>query len=134
MLAIRLQRVGRTGHAMYRIIVQEAQRQPTSGRVIAFVGTYDPHTKATKVQVEPAQKFLDAGAQPSPRVVKLLKNAGVKMPAWVEKTPTKKAKVIRHSEKLRKNQPKQPKTVVAEVKEVEAAESETAEPAEEVKE
>jgi len=91
---------------MYRIIVQEAQKQPTSGRVIAFVGTYDPHTKECKVQVEPAQKFLDAGAQPSPRVVKLLKAAGVKLPKWAIKTPVVKAKAIRHTEKLRKNQPK----------------------------
>jgi len=118
MLAIRLQRVGHTGHAMYRIIVQEAQRQPTSGRVIAFVGTYDPHTKDCKIQVEPAQKFLDAGAQPSPRVVKLLKAAGVKMPSWVEKSSTTKAKAIRHTEKLRKNQPK-----VEKAKEVEAVET-----------
>lgn len=105
MLAIRLQRVGHKGHAMYRIIVQEAQRQPTSGRVIAFVGSYDPHTKDAKVQVEPAQKYLDAGAQPSPRVTKLLKAAGVKLPSWVEKVSAKKAGVVRNADKLRKNQP-----------------------------
>ena len=56
MLAIRLQRVGRKGHAMYRLVVQESQRHPSSGRVIAFVGTYDPHTKDAKVQVG---KFLE---------------------------------------------------------------------------
>ena len=72
MLAIRLQRVGRKGNAQYRIIVQEAQKHPTSGRIVAFAGTYDPHTKDAKVQVEVAQRFLDNGAQPSPRVVKLL--------------------------------------------------------------
>lgn len=105
MLAIRLQRVGQKGHAMYRLVVQESQRQPTSGRVIAFVGSYDPHTKAAKVQVEVAQKYLDAGAQPSPRVVKLLKTAGVKLPSWAEKPTTIKVKSIRNAEKLRKNQP-----------------------------
>ena len=104
MLAIRLQRVGRTGHAMYRIAVQEAQRHPSSGRIIAYVGTYDPHTKDAKVQVELAQKYLDTGAQPSPRVVKLLSDAGVKLPSWVEKS-TNKSKAIRHGEKLRKNRP-----------------------------
>jgi small subunit ribosomal protein S16 len=107
MLAIRLQRVGHKGHAMYRLIVQEAQRQPTSGRVIAFVGSYDPHTKDSKVQVEVAQKYLDAGAQPSPRVTKLLKAAGVKLPSWVEKVSNTKTKTIRNVEKLRKNQPKE---------------------------
>ncbi|MDD3035365.1 MAG: 30S ribosomal protein S16 [Candidatus Saccharimonadaceae bacterium] len=106
MLAIRLQRVGRKGHAMYRLAVQEAQRHPSSGRVVAYVGTYDPHTKAANVQVESAQKYLDNGAQPSPRVVKLLESAGVKMPKWVNKFEGGKPKVIRHADKLRKNQPK----------------------------
>lgn len=106
MLAIRLQRVGRQGHAMYRLAVQESQRHPSSGRVVAYVGTYDPHTKASKVQVEDAQKYLDNGAQPSPRVVKLLKDAGVKMPKWVIKADDKKSKKIRNADKLRKNQPK----------------------------
>jgi small subunit ribosomal protein S16 len=105
MLAIRLQRVGHQGHAMYRLIVQEAQRQPTSGRVVAYVGSYDPHTKNTKVQVEAAQKYLDNGAQPSPRVVKLLAGAGVKLPDWVIKASNTKAKSIRHTDKLRKNRP-----------------------------
>jgi len=115
MLAIRLQRVGRKGHAMYRLAVQEAQRHPSSGRVVAYVGTYDPHTKDTKVQIETAQKYLDNGAQPSPRVIKLLKDAGVKLPKWVIKT-NDKSKTIRNSEKLRKNQPK---VEVAEVVEAE---------------
>ena len=123
MLAIRLQRVGRTGHAMYRIAVQEAQRHPSSGRIVAYVGTYDPHTKATNIQVELAQKYLDTGAQPSPRVVKLLSDAGVKLPKWVEKAVSK-SKVIRHSEKLRKN-----RSEVEEVKKPKEI-TETAEPEE----
>jgi len=117
MLAIRLQRVGRKGHAMYRLVVQESQRHPSSGRVVAFVGTYDPHTKDAKVQVETAQKYLDNGAQPSPRVIKLLTDAGVKMPNWVVKSDTKKLKAIRNTDKLRKNQPK-----VESVKPIEVAE------------
>ena len=133
MLAIRLQRVGRKGHAMYRMAVQESQRHPSSGRVIAYVGTYDPHTKAAKVQVELAQKYLDNGAQPSPRVVKLLSDAGVKLPKWVEKADTKKSKTIRNATKLRKNQPKIEKPV--EEKEViEAPESEILDVSEEPKE
>lgn len=105
MLAIRLQRVGRTGYAVYRVAVQESQRHPLSGRVIAYVGTYNPHTKETKIQVETAQKYLDNGAQPSPRVIKLLAEAGVKLPKWVIKSNTKTS-VIKNSDKLRKNQPK----------------------------
>ena len=104
MLAIRLQRVGRQGYATYRLAVQEANRHPSSGRVVAYVGSYNPHTKDATVQVELAQKYLDNGAQPTPRVVKLLADAGVKLPNWVVKA-TNKTKSIRNADKLRKNQP-----------------------------
>jgi len=107
MLAIRLQRIGRKGYPVYRLAVQEAQRHPSSGRVVAYVGSYNPHTKDASIQVESAQKYLDNGAQPSPRVVKLLKDAGVKMPKWVKDASSDKQKSIRNAEKLRKNQPKE---------------------------
>lgn len=107
MLAIRLQRLGRKGYPVYRLAVQEAQRHPTSGRVVAYVGSYNPHTKEAKVQVETAQKYLDNGAQPTPRVVKLLKDAGVKLPDWVKEHDGAKSKSIRNTAKLRKNQPKE---------------------------
>ena len=106
MLAIRLQRVGRKGYPVYRLAVQESQRHPSSGRVVAYVGTYNPHTKDANVQVELAQKYLSNGAQPTPRVVKLLTDAGMTMPSWV-KIAAPKAKAIRNAEKLRKNQPKE---------------------------
>lgn len=128
MLAIRLQRVGRSGLAQYRIIVQEAQKQPTSGRIVAFVGTYNPHTKEAKIQVEVAQKFLDNGAQPSPRVVKLLVSAGVKMPSWVAK-PLVGNKSARKAEKLRKNRPASTEPSVKEPAD-EAIESESTEASE----
>jgi len=84
MLAIRLQRIGRAGYPTYRLAVQESQRHPSSGRVVAYVGSYNPHTKDANIQVEAAQKYLDNGAQPTPRVAKLLKEAGVKLPKWVK--------------------------------------------------
>ena len=107
MLAIRLQRLGRKAYPVYRLAVQESQRHPSSGRVVAYVGSYNPHTKEANVQVELAQKYLDNGAQPSPRVVKLLKDAGVNLPKWVKDAATDKQKVVRNAEKLRKNQPKE---------------------------
>lgn len=116
MLAIRLQRVGRKGYPVYRIAVQEAQRHPSSGRVVAYVGTYNPHTKEVTLQKETVQKYLGNGAQPTPRVVKLLKQEGVKLPSWVKEPTTDKQKTIKSAEKLRKNQPKE--EVVAEAEEV----------------
>lgn len=107
MLAIRLQRIGRKGYPVYRIAVQESQRHPSSGRVVAYVGSYNPHTKEVSVQKDAAQKFLDNGAQPTPRVAKLLKQEGVKLPKWVKEPAADKQKGIRNAEKLRKNQPKE---------------------------
>jgi len=130
MLAIRLQRLGRKGYPVYRIAVQEAQRHPSSGRVVAYVGSYNPHTKEVTLQKEDAQKYLDNGAQPSPRVVKLLAAEGVKLPSWVKQSATDKQKTIRNAEKLRKNQPKEEiEEAVEEVAEEAPAEAEA--PAEE---
>ena len=106
MLAIRLQRLGHKGYPVYRLAVQEAQRHPSSGRVVAYVGSYNPHTKQANIQAEIAQKYLDNGAQPTPRVVKLLKDAGVKLPSWVHQHDESRQKTIKHADKLRKNQPK----------------------------
>ncbi len=136
MLAIRLQRVGRKGYPVYRIAVQEAQRHPSSGRVVAYVGNYNPHTKEVKVQKDTAQKYLDNGAQPTPRVVKLLKAEGVKLPKWVKEYDSTKQKSIKTQEKLRKNQPDEPVVeaeaeVAEEAPAEETVEEKTEEPAEE---
>jgi small subunit ribosomal protein S16 len=133
MLAIRLQRVGRAGYPVYRVAVQESQRHPSSGRVVAYVGSYNPHTKEVTIQKDEAQKYLDNGAQPSPRVVKLLKDGGVKLPKWVVEADVKKQKSIKNQEKLRRNQTPEP--VEEAVEEVAAeAPAEEATPAEEVAE
>lgn len=107
MLAIRLQRHGHKGYPVYRVIVQDSRRTPTSGRIVAQVGHYNPHTKENKLDIEKIEKYLNNGAQPSPRVVKLLVENKVKLPEWVEKPRTNKAGKIRFEDKLRKNQPKE---------------------------
>lgn len=126
MLAIRLQRLGRKAMPVYRVAVQEAQRHPSSGRVVAYVGVYNPHTKEVKLDKEKIEFYLKNGAQPTSRVVRLLEADKITLPSWVKKAPTKEAK-IRHAEKLRKNQPKQeaPAEQPAETPEVESAEEKT---------
>lgn len=106
MLAIRLQRQGRKGYATYRFIVQEASRSPDSGRVVARIGSYNPHTKEVILDKEKAKFYLDNGAQPSDTVVKLFKSEKVKIPSWVEK-PTKQKRKTKNPDKLRKNRPKE---------------------------
>jgi small subunit ribosomal protein S16 len=106
MLAIRLQRTGRKGHAMFRVVVQDSRRTPSSGKVVATLGTYDPHSKAVSLDSEKATFYLTNGAQPSSRATMLLKSEGVKLPKWVAE-PSKKTGAIRNLDKLRRNQPKE---------------------------
>ena len=106
MLAIRMQRNGRAHTPVYRIIVQEAQRHPLSGRVVAEVGNYNPETKKTVLDREKVDFYLKNGAQPSSRVALVLEKNGVKLPAWYKSAPVKHAKA-KHADKLRKNQPKE---------------------------
>jgi small subunit ribosomal protein S16 len=107
MLAIRMQRTGRKGHAMFRVVVQDSRRTPSSGRVVALLGSYDPHTKAVQLEKDKADFYLKNGAQPSERVVRLFQSEGVTLPSWIKTASTDRARSIRNPEKLRKNQPKQ---------------------------
>jgi small subunit ribosomal protein S16 len=106
MLAIRMQRTGRKGHAMFRVVVQDSRRTPSSGKFVALLGSYDPHAKTTTLEKEKAELYLKNGAQPSDRVVALFQKEGVKLPSWVKPAAPKQSKV-RNPEKLRRNQPKQ---------------------------
>ncbi len=121
MLAIRMQRNGRTHLPVYRIVVQESQRHPLSGRIVAEVGNYNPETKKVVLDKEKVEFYLKNGAQPSTRVARVLKLEGVKLPAWVKEAPMKQAKA-KHADKLRKNQPKE--EAPAEAPEAEAAPAE----------
>lgn len=107
MLAIRMQRTGRRGHSMFRVIVQDARRTPTSGKVVARLGSYDPHAKTVNLDKEKAAFYLEHGAQPSERVVRLLKKEGVKLPAWVKAAADKEGSV-RNPDKRRSTRPEEP--------------------------
>lgn len=102
MLAIRMQRTGRKGHAQFRVIVQDSHFHPTRGRVVAYLGSYNPHSKTAQIDKELVQRYLSNGAQPSDRAAKLFKDEGIKLPDWV-KMNAPKTQTIRNPEKLRRN-------------------------------
>jgi len=123
MLAIRMQRTGRKGHAMFRVVVQDSRRTPTSGKIVAQLGSYDPHTKTAQLVKDKASFYLEHGAQPSDRAARLLKSEGVKLPKWVS-LEGKKSGAIKNPDKLRRNRPAGTKASAAE-----AIEPMTTEPA-----
>lgn len=130
MLAIRLQRQGKTHYATYRVIVQDVLRHPSSGKVVAYVGSYNPHTKQVQLDKEAIENYLSHGAQPTDRVVRILTGEGMTMPKWV-KTVRGKQRNIRNPEKLRRNQPKE-EPVEAQAEETATSDGDTAEPSEPV--
>lgn len=104
MLVIRMQRTGRKGHAMFRVVVQDSRRTPSSGKVVAFLGSYDPHSKAVTLNKERAQFYLDHGAQPSDRVIRLLLSEGIDLPQWA-RTGANKQRTVRNPDKRRSTRP-----------------------------
>jgi small subunit ribosomal protein S16 len=102
-----MQRTGRKGYASFRIVVQDSKFSPSSGRVVAKIGHYNPHTKEAVIDKEQAAEYLKNGAQPSPRVVRIFQAEKINLPAWVEISSTDAKKKTRNPEKLRKNQPKE---------------------------
>lgn len=88
MVRIRLERIGKRGHATYRIVAKERSRPPKSG-AFAQLGWYDPHTNAVRVNAQKVENHLAHGAQLSPTVRNLLIEhkviEGVKLRVWKPK-------------------------------------------------
>lgn len=88
MLKIRLARVGKRGHATFRIVATEHTRPPKSGS-LALLGSYDPHANAVRVDAEKLKTHLAHGAKLSPTVHNLLIEhkvlEGKKVQSWKPK-------------------------------------------------
>ena len=74
---IRLARHGSKKAPFYRIVVADS-RSPRDGAFLDRVGTYNPRTEPSQVEVdvEKAKDWLGKGAQPTDQVRKLLKISG----------------------------------------------------------
>ncbi|KHL15816.1 small subunit ribosomal protein S16 [Mumia flava] len=74
---IRLKRMGKIRTPFYRVVVADS-RTKRDGRVIEEIGTYNPKTDPSTVNInsERAQYWLGVGAQPSEAVTALLKLTG----------------------------------------------------------
>ena len=75
---MRLKRMGQKKAPFYRIVVADS-RSPRDGKFIEEVGYYDPNKDPSviKFNEESAKKWLATGAQPTEKVSKLLKIAGI---------------------------------------------------------
>ena len=77
---IRLQRGGRKGYAVYRIVVADS-RSPRDGKFTENLGTYNPNTNPATVSLnfDRALYWVEAGAQPTDTTRNILKGEGVYM-------------------------------------------------------
>ena len=75
---IRLQRGGRKGYAVYRIVIADA-RAPRDGRFTEKIGTYNPNTNPATVDLnfDRALYWVEVGAQPTDTVRNILSREGV---------------------------------------------------------
>lgn len=124
-----MQRTGRSGHAQFRVIVQDSRFSPKRGQVVNYLGSYNPHTKTARLDADKAAEYLKNGAQPSDRVARLFKQEGIKLPAWVKLEEPRK-RTVRNPEKRRSTAPARPETPAETSTEPPAAEAPAAEPAE----
>ncbi len=75
---IRLQRHGRKDYAFYRIVIADS-RAPRDGKFIERIGTYNPNTKPSTVDLkfDRALYWVEVGAQPTDTVRNILSREGV---------------------------------------------------------
>ena len=85
MIKIRLARAGRKKHPVYRMVVADS-RTPRDGKFIDYIGTYDPILKTGNINVEKAKEWVNKGAQPTERVVKILRQFGYDIEAELGKS------------------------------------------------
>ena len=78
MVKIRLKRMGAKKTPFYRVVVADS-RYPRDGRFIEQIGTYNPLTDPSTINIdaEMAEKWLSVGAQPTDTVKELLKISGI---------------------------------------------------------
>ncbi len=76
---IRLTRVGKKKQPHYRIVVADS-RSPRDGKFIENIGTYDPKTNPSSINLdkEKAIEWLKKGAEPSDTVEKIFNIVNLK--------------------------------------------------------
>ena len=76
MVKIRLKRVGKKGKPFYHVVVDDSRRA-RDGKVIEKIGTYDPMTQPSTINInlEKVETWVKNGAQATETAKKLIKIA-----------------------------------------------------------
>ena len=89
MVTIRLRRIGKKKHPIYKLVVTDS-RNPRTGAYIEAVGNYDPNINTNLFDLKEERVFywLSKGAQPSDTVRSLFRRVGL----WLRWTLKKQGK------------------------------------------
>ena len=86
---IRLARAGAKKNPFYRIVVANVTA-PRDGDFLEKIGTYNPlltddSKSKVVIKADRVAYWLSCGAQPTDRVAKFIKEAGIALPSYVQK-------------------------------------------------
>jgi len=109
MVKIRLRRMGAKKNPFYRVVIADS-RSPRDGRFIEEIGTYNPLTSPSIIDIdlERADYWVKNGAQPTDTVRALLKKASAAKVAPVAATPaesTESAEATESTETTENDEP-----------------------------
>src|SRR3990172_4464004 len=78
MVRIRLRRMGLKGQPSYRIVASDKE-SPRDGRFLEILGTYNPRTDPSTIQLkeERIYDWMSHGAQPTESVQRVFKSVGL---------------------------------------------------------
>lgn len=83
MVKIRMKMMGRRHRRFFRICAMDSH-EPRDGNAIEELGTYDPMIRETEkrysINKERVEYWLSVGAQPSDKVMVLLRKLGINLP------------------------------------------------------
>ncbi len=105
MVVIRLARGGRKKYPVYRIVAADKRRAAT-GKFLAILGTYNPHTKDLKINKEEITTYMKNGAQASDRVLRLCKTEGIELPDWAKTHDRMKKSKAKETDQEKTEKPK----------------------------
>ena len=125
MLKIKLSRIGKKKHPIYRLIVSEVGRDPY-GKNLEILGSYDPHTKALQVEADRVKHWIGNGAQMTDTVNNLFVGKGIVEGKKVNvsalgkkaKDAAKKVAEAKKAEELAAKEPKEVQPEIVETPEV----------------
>lgn len=104
MLTIRLARVGKKKHSLFRVIISEKSKD-TVGNYLELLGHYNPHTNQAELKADRIKYWISKGAQTSGTIHNLLIDHKIISGEKIKVANIKKKKEEKKEEKTQQPEP-----------------------------